>query len=223
MATRYTKQDDTEKRIKAQNEEISYLKMKIYKLIATNKNLREELNIANHKIKNLEYSSSYKNPRNKQVESKKSENEKWQKVKSRRNRRYKWDTSHARNTHSYRTRESNDIHNEMKQAHSERAREDMASNPRNHRLPLREKPMINKPQRTTYHTEKNAKRNETSKNEKSQTRRHVHSESTERNNRSRYHAPRSPERPAMKRDNRDYRRPDTRYKRNGHTRSTDDY
>ncbi len=61
MATKHTREDESEKRIKAQNDEISYLKMKIYELIATNKDLRNELHTANRKIKNLEY--SHKNPR----------------------------------------------------------------------------------------------------------------------------------------------------------------
>ncbi len=44
MATKHTKVKGTERQIKAQNEEIRYLKSKIYQLITTNKNLRKELN-----------------------------------------------------------------------------------------------------------------------------------------------------------------------------------
>ncbi len=43
MATKHTKAKGTQQQIKAQNEEISYLKSKAYQLIATNKNLRKEL------------------------------------------------------------------------------------------------------------------------------------------------------------------------------------
>ncbi len=46
MATKHTKVKGTQMQIKAQNEEISYLKSKIYQLIATNKNLRKKLDSA---------------------------------------------------------------------------------------------------------------------------------------------------------------------------------
>ncbi len=59
-ATKYTKAKRTQRQIKAQNEEISYIKGKIYQLIATNKKLRKELDEANR--------------------------EKWQKVKNRKTR-----------------------------------------------------------------------------------------------------------------------------------------
>ncbi len=43
MATKYTNENGTEKLIKAQNEEILYLKTKVYQLITTNKHLKNEL------------------------------------------------------------------------------------------------------------------------------------------------------------------------------------
>ncbi len=46
MATKYTKTNGTQRQIKAQNEEIHYIKSKIYQLIATNKTLRKELDNA---------------------------------------------------------------------------------------------------------------------------------------------------------------------------------
>ncbi len=50
MAIRYN-ENGTEKAIKAQNEEISYLKTKIYQLITTNKDLKDEIYNANGRIK----------------------------------------------------------------------------------------------------------------------------------------------------------------------------
>ena len=47
-----TNQNGAEKRIDALNEEIHYLKTKIYQLIATNKTLKKELNNARNKEKN---------------------------------------------------------------------------------------------------------------------------------------------------------------------------
>ncbi len=46
MANNCTKAKGTQRQIKAQNEEIHYIKSKIYQLIKTNKNLRKKLNIA---------------------------------------------------------------------------------------------------------------------------------------------------------------------------------
>ncbi len=46
MATNHTKAKGTKRQTKAQNDEISYLKGKIYQLITTNKNLRKELDSA---------------------------------------------------------------------------------------------------------------------------------------------------------------------------------
>ncbi len=44
----------TEERIRAQDEEINYLKSKLYELAKTNKKLEKELDYANHKIRSLE-------------------------------------------------------------------------------------------------------------------------------------------------------------------------
>ncbi len=63
METKYNETRGTQRQIKAQNEEISYLKNKIYELITTKKNLRKELDNANQENQ-----------------------EKWQKVENRKRR-----------------------------------------------------------------------------------------------------------------------------------------
>ncbi len=214
MATEHTKQRESEKRIKAQEDEISYLKTKIYELIATNKDLRKELLTANCKIKNLQ--NSHKNPRNKQEEGKKYENETWQKMETRRDRRHKRNNIHVRGTHRDRAREDNGRHDER----IHRPGENMLSKSRNHKSRPRQTPMISKPQRTSYHIKKNTNKNETNRIERSQTRRHKNAE-RDTIIRSRHQEPRSPKRPLTKRGNRYDRSPDTRFRRDGQPRRSD--
>ncbi len=53
MATKYIKENGTEKLITAQNDEIFYLKTKIYQQITTNRHLKNELYNANRRTRSL--------------------------------------------------------------------------------------------------------------------------------------------------------------------------
>ncbi len=70
----------TQKKIIEQNEEINYLKSKLYELAKTNKNLEKELEYANRRIETLE--SNNKNRKHDQKTY-----EKWHKVENKRSRK----------------------------------------------------------------------------------------------------------------------------------------
>ena len=172
--------------------------------------------MANCKINNLQY--SHQNPRKKQDESEKNENKTWQKVKTRRARRHKRNNTHVRDIHRDRAKEDNDRHDER----IHRAGEKMVSNSRNHSSRPPQTPITNKPQRTSYHTKKRTNRNGRNKMEKSQIKRHENREKIAISD-SRYHESRSPERPSMKRADRYDGTPDTRFRRDGQPRRSDDH
>ena len=81
MANKHTK----EKRIRAQEEEINYLKSKLYQLAKTNKKLEKELERANHKIQSLKHSKKHSDNNDKKHETKTYE--KWHKVENKRLRK----------------------------------------------------------------------------------------------------------------------------------------
>ncbi len=69
VATKYTKATKMCRQLKAQNEEISYIKSKIYQLITTNRNLRKELDNANgEKWQKVEKRKIRNKTKNKQAE-----------------------------------------------------------------------------------------------------------------------------------------------------------
>ncbi len=126
MASKYTKA--AYEKIKAQDEEINYLKSKLYELAKTNKHLEKELDYANRKIQNLE--SSSKNTRNNSEKHETKTYEKWHKVENKRSRK-----------------------NQVKK--SRNYKENWVSKHRNHTSNSPNTPTINTHQRTNYSTKKN--------------------------------------------------------------------
>ena len=81
MANKHTK----EKRIQAQEEEINYLKSKLYELAKTNKKLEKELERANHEIQSLKHKKKHFENNDKKHET--TTYEKWHRVENKRRRK----------------------------------------------------------------------------------------------------------------------------------------
>ncbi len=126
MASNYTK--DMKKKIKAQNDEINYLKSKLYDLAKTNKYLEKELDCANRKIQNLE--SSNKNSRNSDEKHETKTYEKWHKVENKRSRK-----NQVNKSRNY--------------------KDNRVNKHRNHTSKPPNTPITDTHQRTNYHTKKN--------------------------------------------------------------------
>ncbi len=123
MANNYAK--DMENKIKTQNDEINYLKSKLYELAKTNKYLEKELEGANRKIQNSESNS-------KNINEKHDMNtyEKWHKVENKRSRKNQLNKSRNR-------------------------RENWVSKHRNYTSKPPNTPTINMHQRTKYQAKEN--------------------------------------------------------------------